>query len=228
LSKDRYERVSRNEEIRAIFIFGLLAVFAYVKTQFATLNLVYTFGTFDLIVIINILLVLWSMYALFMVLGLSRDTLGKSASRMFRDSSKMFLQYSYAVLAIFMVLFGFLIFGVLRIVLFLFIVGTIGLIAAFFYFENKPKILERKLSFKEIIKIIIEIKNYILQKIMDSKAFIVGLLFLFSATGVMYYPDNWFASDVLIFVFFTAAVFSVSYLLYLRANKRKEVDEYSI
>jgi len=220
--------VSRNEEIRAIFIFGLLAVFAYVKTQFATLNLVYTFGTFDLIVIINILLVLWSMYALFMVLGLSRDTLGKSASRMFRDSSKMFLQYSYAVLAIFMVLFGFLIFGVLRIVLFLFIVGTIGLIAAFFYFENKPKILERKLSFKEIIKIIIEIKNYILQKIMDSKAFIVGLLFLFSATGVMYYPDNWFASDVLIFVFFTAAVFSVSYLLYLRANKRKEVDEYSI
>jgi hypothetical protein len=144
--------VSRTEEIRAIFIFGLLAVFAYVKTQYPTLELVYTNGSVDIVPLVNILMILWSVYALFMVLGLSRDTIGKMAP-IFKNLSRVFLQYSYFLLAIFGLLYGLVIYGY-RILPLLLIIGVTIVTALLFYLKEKTKHkhLNKKIEFGDFKK----------------------------------------------------------------------------
>ncbi len=157
-----------------------------------------------------------------MVLGLSKDTIGKTASIMFQDNSKMFLQYSYTILGIFMFLFGLLIFGVLRIALILFLVAAILGISFYFYLEKRPKNLHKQFTFKEF-------KKFISEKMKNCRPFFLGLIFLSSVTIIMFYPDKWFASSNIILLFFIVAIVSVSLLLLLKARKdEKSLDDYYI
>jgi hypothetical protein len=98
----------KKEEIRGLFVLGLLAVLASIRAQ--SDKIMVTFGelSFDMIPLLNITIVLWSFYAMFMVFGLSEDMLGKSASRVFRDTAKTFLTFNFLVLSFLALILGFL------------------------------------------------------------------------------------------------------------------------
>ena len=173
-----------------------------------------------MIPVIDIVIILWSLYAFFMVLGLSKDTIGKSAI-IFRDASKVFLQYSFMILGVFMVLFGFLIYG-FRLIFVLFIVVTTLIIGLYVHLSKRTKRSHERLSLKCI-------KEYLSGKMMNNRPFILGLIFLSSATIVLYYPDSWFASTIVIFVFFVSAVVSVSLILaYQKEKSDKMTEDYNI
>jgi len=104
--------VDRTEEIRALFIFGLLAVLASFRVSSASsLEVVFPYGPYNLLPIFDEIIVLWSLYAFFMVLGLSKDSIGITAATVFRRSSKLFLQLSFIFLAIILLPVGFVAYG---------------------------------------------------------------------------------------------------------------------
>ena len=212
MSNEQSEKVSRNEELRAIFIFGLLAVFAYVKVQYPTLTLTYPNGSINLIPLINIIIIFWSLYALFMVLGLSEDTIGKSLANTLRRGSKLFLQYSFMFMGIFSFLFGLIVYG-LRMLLVLFIVLTVLIVGLYVRSNKKTNRSDKGLSLKTL-------KQYF--KSGES-------VFLFSIIVTLYYPESWFASSAIVFIAFVVAVVTGSLILAFQKSKDEEIkDDYVV
>jgi len=97
--------VSRKEEIRGLFVLGLLAVLASIRLQ--NKEMIVTLGliSFDIIPLLDTTITLWSIYALFMVLGLSEDVIGKTLSKAFLHFSKLFLGLNFLLLSFFSILF---------------------------------------------------------------------------------------------------------------------------
>ncbi len=214
------EKVSRNEEIRALFIFGLLAVFAAIRVQYSTLTLTYPYGTINLVPVIDIIIILWSLYAFFMVLGLSEDTIGKSAADTFRGVSMIFLRYSYLTLGTFLVPFGLIVYG-LRIIFVLFIILAAVIVFLYVQFSKRPKRLHKRLSLKDL-------KKSLKAKVKKEFSSILGLAFLFSATVVLAYPESWFASPAIFFIAFVIAVITVSLMVAFQKSKtNNKIDDYS-
>lgn len=93
----------KNEEIRGLFVLGLLAVLASIRIQSGNIHYFYTIGrlTFDVISLLDFIIATWSFYAFFMVVGLSEDVVGKTISDTSRGISKLFLYVSFITLAIF-------------------------------------------------------------------------------------------------------------------------------
>ena len=219
MSREQSERVSRNEEIRALFIFGLLAVFASIRVQYQTLTVTYPNGSFNLAPIIDVIIILWSLYAFFMVLGLSGDTIGKSTAIVLKGISKVFLQYSYILLVFFLIPFGLIIYGV-RFLLVLFIILAAFIVAIYVRIKSRPKQNSKKLSLRAY---------FTTERLRKNLPFVLGLIFLFSATIVFYYPDSWFGSSVIVFVAFIIAVIAVSLLIGFRKpndSERELEDDY--
>jgi hypothetical protein len=83
----------RIEEIRGVFVLGLLAVLVSIRFGYKEL-LIYAGGPyFNLISgLIDITIVFWFLYAYLMVLGISEDVIGKKYSELFKDLSKFFLK----------------------------------------------------------------------------------------------------------------------------------------
>lgn len=78
----------KKEEIRGLFVLGLLAVLASVRLQYNSLMVNIGQGSFNLLVFFDFTIVFWSLYAVFMVFGLSADMLGKTSWRMYRHCAK--------------------------------------------------------------------------------------------------------------------------------------------
>jgi hypothetical protein len=76
-----HSRETKKEEIRGIFVLGLLAVLASVRVQYSTMMVNIGRSSFEAIVFLDFTIVLWSFYALFMVFGLSEDMIGKTVAR---------------------------------------------------------------------------------------------------------------------------------------------------
>ena len=85
---------------------GLLAVLSSIRIQYAELIIKLGQTPIDIIPWIDITIFLWSLYAFFMVLGLSEDLLGKPISSSFREISKVFLGLNY-ILLVFLSLLAF-------------------------------------------------------------------------------------------------------------------------
>ena len=96
----------RNEEIRGLFVLGLLAVMVTVRIQTSTIPITLGQLSFDLIPWLDITISLWSLYAFFMVLGLSEDIIGKTVSKMFAETAKSFLRMNFVLLAFISLLLG--------------------------------------------------------------------------------------------------------------------------
>lgn len=222
MSIDQSEKVSRNEEIRAIFIFGLLAVFASIRVQYPTLTLTYPYGTINLVGILDIILILWSFYAFFMVLGLSEDSVGKTTAESFRGAASVFLRYSFIILGTFLLPFGLIVYG-LRVILVLFIILAAVIVGLFVYFSKRPKPFHKRLSFQAL-------KEYIKSgKVKENLPSILGLVFLISATVVLNYPESWFASSAIVLIAFAVAVVTVSFIIAFRKPKDNSTEaDYSI
>lgn len=83
---------------------GLLAVLSAIRIQHTEMIVKIGQISFDIIPWIDITIMLWSLYAFFMVLGLSEDLVGKPISSSFREVSKVFLGLNYALLIFFSLL----------------------------------------------------------------------------------------------------------------------------
>lgn len=104
--KNSTEGDFKKEEIRGLFVLGLLAVLASIRLQNEKIMVTIGQVSFDLIPLLNVTLVLWSFYAMFMVFGLSEDMLGKTASSAFRETAKAFLYLNFLVLAALSLILG--------------------------------------------------------------------------------------------------------------------------
>jgi hypothetical protein len=88
----------KNEQIRAIFVLGLLAVLASIRTQNASLMAPIGKQSFDIIPIIDVMIFLMSFYSLFMIFGYSRDMVGENLANMFRQIARSFLIMNFLIL----------------------------------------------------------------------------------------------------------------------------------
>lgn len=89
----------RREELRGLFVLGLLAVVASIRIQNNEIVLIVEQKSYNVAPYLDIMLFLWSFYAFFMVLGLSEDIIGKKSSIMFREVSTWYLYISFIILA---------------------------------------------------------------------------------------------------------------------------------
>jgi hypothetical protein len=73
----------------------LLAVLVTVRSQAKTLTFTIFGSSQDFIPFVDMLILLWSCYAFFMVLGLSEDAIGKTLAESCKFFSMLFLQLSF-------------------------------------------------------------------------------------------------------------------------------------
>ena len=210
MSTDRGERVSRKEETRALFIFGLLAVFASIRVQYSQLLVKLPYGTINLVPIIDNIIILWSFYAFFMIIGLSSDIVGKTTARIFGDVSNVFLQWSFIILGVLMIPFGLLAYG-LRLIL-LFALILIAIVLAVIYVLSTKTLSLRKLfsSFRN--------REGALTKKQQSM-FVLGLILLSSLYGMLNYPQEWFASPEVVILAFIIGAIVISILILIQEPK---------
>ena len=102
MKKNETSRVElRREEIRGLFVLGLLAILVAIKFQNEEIIIKIGKISFDIIPLLTITIISWSLYAFFMVLGVSEDVIGKSASEIFKEFSRAFLALDFLLLGIF-------------------------------------------------------------------------------------------------------------------------------
>jgi hypothetical protein len=164
----------RREELRGLFTLGLLAILVVIRSQYEQLMVKIGQSSFDFIPLISITIILWSLYAFFMVLGLSDDVIGKTLATMFWNLSKLFLQIDFIWSAFFGTLY--------------FILGypsrslwILGLVGAMFLFVILLSL--RKIKLKDIWK-----KPKITR--LDLLKRVTLILFLIFVTTLFYYPDE--------------------------------------
>lgn len=216
LSMDKSEIVSRKDEIRALFIFGLLAVFASIRVQYSELQVTLGYGTVNLVPIIDDILMLWSLYAFFMVIGLSGDIVGKTVANMFRDISRFFLQWSYIILAVLMIPIGLIAYGerFLLMSLLIILVVVVGLIIA---------IGSGKLSIRRGLRSIRSQTQ--LAKAKRNVNFILGFIFVFSTYEMITYPQTGVAYSQLMVVTFIISAVAASLIMFLNGFNKNEKNE---
>jgi len=101
LNKKELQRsLFKREELRGLFVLGLLAVIASIRIQSDEITIAIEQKSYEVTIFLDIMLFLWSFYAFFMVLALSEDIIGKNLSNMFREVSATYLYLSFAILAI--------------------------------------------------------------------------------------------------------------------------------
>ena len=97
----------KSEEIRGIFVLGLLAVLAAIRIQNRQMIVMIGQLTFDVAIFLDVTILFWSLYAFFMVLGLSKDIVGRNLSENFRGVAKACLTMDFVLMAMFTSLFGY-------------------------------------------------------------------------------------------------------------------------
>jgi signal transduction histidine kinase len=105
--KKSTEAEDRMEEVRGIFVLGLLAVLSSVRLQ--TDKMIVTVGqaTFNAVIFVDITIILWSFYAFFMIIGLSKDLIGDDMAASFKETAKAFLSLNFIMMAILGLLFAY-------------------------------------------------------------------------------------------------------------------------
>jgi hypothetical protein len=98
---------TKNEEIRGLFVLGLLAVLTSVRVQYSKMDVTLGQNTFDVIVFFDLTILFWSFYAFFMVFGLSEDMLGKGIANACRVTATAFLQFNFLALLTLGLLLGY-------------------------------------------------------------------------------------------------------------------------
>jgi hypothetical protein len=202
----------RHEEIRGLFVFGLLAVLASFRIQNSSTNTLmvqFTYGSLNIIPILDNIITLWSLYAFFVVLGLSRDVIGRTMADSFRKIAKIFLQINFLALGLVSIPIGFAVSGERFIYLLLLIALTVIVGLEF------QLLFKTRLSPRRKLKSIFTTRNM---------PFLLALLFLFSTYEAIYYPETWFASLQVSLVFFVVSAVTITIILLLEA--RKTDDDY--
>lgn len=98
--KEHPRSLLRREELRGLFVLGLLAVVASIRIQNDEILITVEEKSYEVTVFLDIMLLLWSFYAFFMVMALSEDLFGKNLSSRFRETSTQYLYLSFSLLAV--------------------------------------------------------------------------------------------------------------------------------
>jgi hypothetical protein len=153
---------------------GLLAVLVVIRFQNEKLPVKIGQSSIDFIPFINFTIILWSLYAFFMVLGLSDDVIGKTLAEMFWNLSKLFLQIDFSWSAFLGTLYFILGYPSRS----LWILGLFGAIVLFVILLSL-----RKIKLEEIWK-----KPKITK--LDLLERVTLVLFLVFVVALLYYPDE--------------------------------------
>lgn len=189
----------RKEEIRGLFVLGLLAVLSSIRIQNSTMMVTIGQLSFNIIPLLDITIVLWSFYAFFMVFGLSEDMLGKTAASVFREEAKMFLYFNFLVLASLSLALGYVAFPT-RLPFALVMLSILILYVVFV----KVKDIRRKITKPDIKK-----------AIKSSTSPLLAITILLSFTMIMFG-----ANEYVIPFFIMGCVAIVSWLSILARKKR--------
>ena len=207
MSREKSSSNFRKEEIRGLFVLGLLAVLASIKVQ--SDKIVVTIGqmTVDIIPMLDITIILWSLYAMFMVFGLSEDMLGETTANIFRETAKMFLYFNFLVL------------GVLSFMLGLFAfpnrlpwaLGLISLLLLYLGFEKLKELIKLR-KFRKSLKL--NLKKWAESNLRFLSALLILICFVF----IMFISDEQY-----IFPFFIiGCVGIVIFIMAIRKEKTKD------
>lgn len=91
----------QREEIRGLFTLGLLAVLVSIRIQYGDgITITIDDINHSVTYFFDWMIVLWSFYAFFMILGTSDDLVGKKGSKAFRRYSIYYLYLSFSLLAL--------------------------------------------------------------------------------------------------------------------------------
>jgi len=141
---------TKKEEIRGLFILGLLAVLTSVRVQYSTMTVTIGQNSFDVVVFFDLTIVFWSFYAFFMVFGLSEDMLGKAIAEGCRGIAAAFLQFDFLALSVLGLLFAYYAYPT-RLPWALGLLGLFALLASF----RKLRMREKKpikIEWKKLLK----------------------------------------------------------------------------
>lgn len=97
----------KKEEIRGLFVLGLLAVLASVRVQYSNMTIIIGQNSLNVIVFFDLTILFWSFYAFFMAFGLSEDMLGKSIAEICRTTARAFFQFNFLALSLLGFLFAY-------------------------------------------------------------------------------------------------------------------------
>ncbi|MGD6805352.1 MAG: hypothetical protein ACQCN4_00095 [Candidatus Bathyarchaeia archaeon] len=189
----------KNEQIRAIFVLGLLAVLASIRTQNATIMA--SMGNqepFNIIGIIDVMILLMSFYALFMIFGYSKDMVGESIADSFKHLARAFLVMNFALL-----------------------VG-IGFILGLAYYQS------RLLWFFVVISVpigyatFLKIKELKIKRTVNSKEGKKSIAFLAVSLGLGFsmLEIGYYSPEQYVPIFVATAIFCIVILIYF-SNKEK-------
>lgn len=195
--------IEKNEQIRAIFVLGLLAVLASIRTQNGTLMA--TIGKqspFDLMGIIDAMIILMSFYALFMIFGYSKDMMGESIANSFKHMARAFLVMNFALL-----------------------VG-IGVILGIAYYQNRLLWFFGVIAVPLAYSIYLEVKKWRIKatKTIHSKEGrkSIGFLALSLGLGFSMLEIGYYSPEQFIPIFFVIAVVCIIILLYFSSKLKVE------
>jgi hypothetical protein len=205
-SEDESEKPTRiylgREEIRGIFALGLLAVVTTVRIQYIALNRDITIlidgKPQNITPFFDAMIVLWSLYAFFMVLGISDDIIGEKACRGLRRISRYYLYVSFLILGLFAIVFYYSLYPLQAIGLSVFAIGLfIYWFAKQIYLLTK-KIGEKRLSLKSTSLRVINYLKSEWYQFLGSVAFVCLLLVLFGTHNEFIIPSSIIGSIFLI------------------------------
>jgi len=183
-------KITKNEEVRGLFVLGLLAVLTSVRIQFSKMDVTIGQSSFNVIVFFDLTIVFWSFYAFFMVFGLSEDMLGKSIAEVCRSAATAFLQFNFVALSLLGLIIAYYAYPT-RLPYALTLLGFFAVLALFRRLrrrEKKPvKIELRKLLKSSLYPLLIMILFFSLLLIMMGTSeqvvipsFVVGLIAIIS------------------------------------------------
>jgi hypothetical protein len=141
---------TKKEEIRGLFVLGLLAVLTSVRVQYSKMPVTIGQSSFDVVVFFDLTILFWSFYAFFMVFGLSEDMLGKSIAEVCRGVAKAFLQFNFMMLSVFGLLFAYYAYPT-RLPWALGLLGFFALLASFKRLRMRAKKLS-KIELRRLLK----------------------------------------------------------------------------
>jgi hypothetical protein len=180
------------EEIRGLFTLGLLAVIATIRIQYQNREITIPIkGTQYVITpFFDVMIIMWSLYAFFMVLGISDDIIGEKACKGLRTVSRYYLYGSFLILGIMAVVFYYTIYPLQAIGL------SVFAIALFFYWFAKQiyfltkKISEKGLTLKSISERLINYLKSEWYQFLGSVAFVCLVLVLFGTHNEFIIPSS--------------------------------------
>jgi hypothetical protein len=124
--------------MRGLFSLGLLAIVTAFRIGYKEITVVVDGNSYNVTGFFDIMVILWSLYAFFMVMGLSGDILGENLSRMFRRISRYYLLCSYVFLGFLAIVFYYTMYGIRAIGLSVFVLALV------LYWSGKRLYLFRK------------------------------------------------------------------------------------